>query len=169
MNHNSFWQCDALHVPPRKKISFFLWNKPVSASNQRKVIPKLRFKSKISPCNISWEFNENVCIRPKNVKFFFGPGSNPPQGSWNPAWFFVCNCADKWQHNPFGKTKHVRFPINMTIKLGHLDKIKTCLSLPVVAEVGHNVVHDINQQWYDPLLLVTVEHHVQQMSQHLTY
>lgn len=40
-------------------------------------------------------------------------------------------------------------------------------SPPVVAEVGHYVVHNINQQWDDPLLLVTVEHHVQQMSQHL--
>lgn len=38
---------------------------------------------------------------------------------------------------------------------------------PVVTEVGHYVVHDINQQWDHPLLLVTVEHHVQQMSQHL--
>lgn len=37
----------------------------------------------------------------------------------------------------------------------------------MVAEVGHNVVHDINQQWDHPLLLVTVEHHVQQMSKHL--
>lgn len=39
---------------------------------------------------------------------------------------------------------------------------------PVVAEVGHNIVHDINQQWDDFLLFVTVEDHVQQMSQHLT-
>lgn len=39
---------------------------------------------------------------------------------------------------------------------------------PVVAEVGHYVVHDINQQWDHPLLLITVEDHVQQMSQHLT-
>lgn len=38
----------------------------------------------------------------------------------------------------------------------------------MVAEVGYYIMHDINQQWYDPLLLVTVEHHVQQMSQHLS-
>lgn len=38
----------------------------------------------------------------------------------------------------------------------------------MVAEVGHYVVHNVNQQWDHPLLLVTVEHHVQQMSQHLT-
>ena len=37
----------------------------------------------------------------------------------------------------------------------------------MVAEVGHYIVHDINQQWDHPLLLIAVEHHVQQMSQHL--
>lgn len=37
----------------------------------------------------------------------------------------------------------------------------------MVAEVGHYVVHDVNQQRDDLLLLVAVEHHVQQVSQHL--
>lgn len=41
-------------------------------------------------------------------------------------------------------------------------------SPPVVAEVGNYIVHNINQQWDHPLLLITVEDHVQQMSQHLT-
>lgn len=38
---------------------------------------------------------------------------------------------------------------------------------PVVTQIGHDIVHDINQQWNDSLLLITIEHHVQQMSQHL--
>lgn len=38
---------------------------------------------------------------------------------------------------------------------------------PVVTQIGHNIVHDINQQWNDSLLLIAVEHHVQQVSQYL--
>lgn len=38
----------------------------------------------------------------------------------------------------------------------------------MVAEVGNYIVHNINQQWDHSLLLITVEDHVQQMSQHLT-
>lgn len=39
----------------------------------------------------------------------------------------------------------------------------------MVAEVGHDIVHNINQQWNHFLLLVTIEYHVQQMSQYLIY
>lgn len=52
-------------------------------------------------------------------------------------------------------------------KQGSENQVVKSLSSPVVAEVGHDIVHNINQQWDHPLLLVTVEHHVQQMSQHL--
>lgn len=52
-------------------------------------------------------------------------------------------------------------------KQGSENQVVKSLSPPVVAEVGHDIVHNINQQWDHPLLLVTVEHHVQQMSQHL--
>lgn len=38
---------------------------------------------------------------------------------------------------------------------------------PVVTQIGHDIVHDINQQWNDSLLLIAVEHHVQQVSQYL--
>lgn len=38
---------------------------------------------------------------------------------------------------------------------------------PVVTQIGHDIVHDINQEWNDSLLLITIEHHVQKMSQHL--
>lgn len=37
----------------------------------------------------------------------------------------------------------------------------------MVTEVGHYVVHDVNQERDDLLLLIAVEHHVQEMSQHL--
>lgn len=37
----------------------------------------------------------------------------------------------------------------------------------MVTQIGHNVVHNINQEWNHSLLLITIEHHVQQMSQHL--
>lgn len=37
----------------------------------------------------------------------------------------------------------------------------------MVTQIGHNIVHNINQEWNHSLLLITIEHHVQQMSQHL--
>lgn len=37
----------------------------------------------------------------------------------------------------------------------------------MVTQIGHNIVHNINQEWNYSLLLIAIEHHVQQMSQHL--
>jgi len=37
----------------------------------------------------------------------------------------------------------------------------------VVTEVGNNIVHNIYKQRNNPLLFVTVENHIQEMSQNL--
>lgn len=41
--------------------------------------------------------------------------------------------------------------------------------VPVVAEVRNHIVHDVDQQRNDSFFLIAVEHHVQQVSQHLKH
>jgi len=45
--------------------------------------------------------------------------------------------------------------------------IEYIVKIPVITEVGNNIVHDIYKQRNNPLLFITVENHIQEMSQNL--